>query len=108
MKSFDVVCVNDLFTLDARKVYEQYGIVTPREGVYYTIRDIVISRLGTGLLLEELVNPKLPIGEGESGFMVEPNFGIFRFRNLDNSEITESQIQEFLIEKKSFKHLEAA
>ena len=105
----DVICVNDLFTLEARRVYEQYGVVTPREEVRYTIRDVVISRAGTGLLLEELVNPKLPIGEGESGFMVEPNFGIFRFRNLDNSEITGEQIQEFLIDKKqSFRHLEAA
>lgn len=105
----DVICINDLFTAEARDVYAKHGVVTPRESVYYTIRDVVISRWGKGLLLEELKNPKIPIGEGESGFMVEPNWGMFRFRNLDNSEITEEQIQEFLISKKvKNHHLEAA
>lgn len=105
----NVICINDLFTIQAREVYAQHGVVTPREGVFYSVREVVISRLGKGLLLEELKNPKIPIGEGESGFMVEPNWGMFRFRNLDNSEITEEQINEFLISKKvKTNHLEAA
>ena len=105
----EIICIDDRFSIEARRIYEKYKVVTPMESMFYSVRDVVVSRVGTGLLLEELVNPKLPIGEGESGFMVEPNFGIFRFRNLDNSEITGEQIQEFLIDKKqSFKHLEAA
>ena len=90
-----VICINDLFSQEAREVYEKYGIVTPREGVYYTIRKVVTTRYGTGLLLEELINPKMycyNIGEVE--MWAEPNFKISRFTNLDGTELNIEQLKE--------------
>ena len=90
-----IVCINDLFSQEAREVYEKYGIVTPREGVYYTIREVVTTRYGVGLLLEELVNPKMycyNIGEVE--MWAEPNFKISRFTNLDGTELNVEQLKE--------------
>lgn len=95
----EIICINDIFSQEVRAIYEQYGVVTPREGVYYSVRNIVISRKGIGFLLNELINPKIPIGEGENGFMVEPNFNTNRFANLDGSEITQQQLNEFKIKQ---------
>lgn len=96
----DVVCVNDTFSQEAREAYAQYNIVTPYLDGIYSVREIVISRKGRGFLLEQLRNPKMPIGEGENGFMVEPNWAVSRFRNLDGTELTEEQLQELLINQK--------
>lgn len=89
----DIICCNDTFSPEAREVYEQYGIVTPYLDNVYSVREVVITRRGTGLLLNELVNPKIPIGEGESGFMVEPNFNVSRFKNMDGTEINVEQLR---------------
>lgn len=89
----DLICVNDLFSAEARQVYEKYGVVTPREGVLYSVRKIVKTRNGIGLLLNELVNPSIWIeGEGENAMFGEPNWGLFRFRNIDNTEVTYDQL----------------
>lgn len=84
----DIICINDTFLPEARQVYEKYGVVTPYLDAVYSIRDVVISRVGTGFLLNELVNPKIPVGEGENGFMVEPNFKTSRFQTLDGKELS--------------------
>ena len=100
----DLICCDDYFTPEAREVYEKYGVVTPYLDGIYSCRELVISRIGRGFLLNEIRNPKIPVGEGESGFMVEPNFNVNRFRNIDGTEINENQIQELLIKQKT--HLE--
>lgn len=96
----DIICINDTFSQEAREIYEKYGVVTPYLDGIYSCRELVISRRGRGFLLNEIRNPKIPIGEGESGFMVEPNFNINRFKNIDGTEINENQIQELLINQK--------
>lgn len=94
----DLICVNDLFSAEARQVYEKYGVVTPQEGVLYSIRRIVKTRNGIGLLLNELVNPLMYIeGEGENAMYGEANWGLFRFRNIDNSEVTYDQLIQTLV-----------
>lgn len=90
----DLVCINDTFSPEARQVYEKYGVVTPYLDNTYSIRDVVITRKGTGLLLNELVNPMIPIGEGEDGFKAEPNWNVNRFRNLDGTEINIEQLKQ--------------
>ena len=54
----------------------------PKEGNYYTIRDIVeYPNLGrTGVRLEEIANPDVA---REDGVLFEPTFNIFRFRELE-------------------------
>ena len=64
----DIVCINDQFSQEAREIYEKYGVVTPQQDVYYSVREVVITRNGPELLLNELVNPKMychNIGEVE-------------------------------------------
>lgn len=83
-----VICINGEFTQLARQVYEKYGVVTPQEGVLYNIREVVNTRYGKGLLLKELVNPKMycyNIGEVE--MWAEVNWKISRFTNVDGTEI---------------------
>lgn len=89
----DLICINDTFSPEAREVYEKYGVVTPYLNCEYSVRDVVISRKGTGLLLNELVNPPIEIGEGENGFKTEPNWAVSRFTNLDGSEINVEQLR---------------
>lgn len=96
----DLICCDDYFTPEAREVYEKYGVVTPYLDGMYSVREVVITRRGTGLLLNELVNPPINIGEGEGGFKTEVNWAISRFKNIDMTDITEEQIREFVEKKK--------
>lgn len=95
----NIKCINDTFSPEAREVYEKYEVVTPYLDNTYSVREVVITRKGTGFLLNELVNPKIPIGEGENGFKVEPNWAVSRFTNLNGSEITQEQLSEFKIKQ---------
>jgi len=72
-----VECVDDKFSADQLKQLNKI----PKEGDYYTIRDIVeYPDLGrAGVRLEEISNPPLEI----KGSMHEPTFNIFRFRELE-------------------------
>lgn len=91
-----VICINDQFPPDYRKFYEIHGVVTPYLDAIYTIRDVVHTRWGVGLHLEELKNPLVPLfGEGEDAMKAEPNWNISRFANLDKSEISKEQLYEF-------------
>lgn len=93
-KMSEIICINDLFSPEARQVYEQYGIVTPREEVYYSVRSVITTRFGTGLLLNELVNPKMYCHNiGEVEMWAEPNWAVSRFRNIDGTEINVEQLR---------------
>lgn len=90
----EIICINDIFSPEAREVYKKYGVVTPYLDNTYSVREVVITRVGTGLLLNELVNPMIPIGEGEDGFKAEVNWNINRFKNLDGTEINVEQLKQ--------------
>lgn len=55
------------------------GVVYPVKGKIYTIREIVFSQEGCGVLLEEIINPKI---HNTRNGMVEHGFRIERFREL--------------------------
>lgn len=95
----EIICVNDLFTVEQKEIWEKYSIQTPKEGKLYTIRDVIKSQQGTGYLLNEIVNPTIPTNGThplgvEANF--EPNWGSFRFRNLDMSPVEREQEREVL------------
>ena len=73
-----VECVDDKFSADQLKQLNKI----PKDGDYYTIRDIVeYPDLGrVGVRLEEISNPPI---EMKDGSMHEPTFNIFRFRELE-------------------------
>lgn len=93
----DVICIDSTFSSEVLQFYEKHGVVTPMKDSLYTIRDVIINSNGkTGLLLEEIVNPKIPINHDlmQSVVMFEPNWDINRFRNLDNSAINVSEVKQ--------------
>ena len=73
-----VACIDDKFSADQLKQLNKI----PKDGDYYTIRDIVeYPDLGrAGVRLEEISNPPI---EMKDGSMHEPTFNIFRFRELE-------------------------
>lgn len=73
-----VECVDDKFSVEQLNKLRSI----PKEGNYYTIRDIVDypSLARTGVRLEEISNPDVT---REDGVSFEPTFNIFRFRELE-------------------------
>jgi len=88
-----VECVDDKFSADQLAKLNKI----PKEGDYYTIRDIVdYPDLGrAGVRLEEISNPPLEI----NGSMHEPTFNIFRFRELEVPPPIEEEISNMLTEE---------
>lgn len=91
----DIICIDGSFSKECLKIYSEYGVVVPQQDKLYSIRDVIINSNGkTGLLLEELVNPKIPIDHplfpGEKT-MFEPNFDIKRFRTLGGDLVDASE-----------------
>lgn len=87
----DIICIDGNFKSDFLDFYEKHGVITPKQDKIYTIRAVIINSNGkTGLLLEELVNPKVPFKSPALGDVWnEPNWDINRFRTL-NGEIVNS------------------
>lgn len=85
----EIICVNDLFTTDTLEIYEKYGISTPVLDSMYNVRDVIINSNGmTGFLLEEIINPHIPITHPLIGKMtMEPNFHVDRFRYLNGTNV---------------------
>ena len=102
-----VLCCNDKFPPEFTELYEKYGVVTPKEGKLYTFRKIIKTLNGTGVLLNELLNPDCPIIHPMGGTKgtAEPSWSIKRFVNLDQSEITEKEIREAIRQNKQQKVL---
>lgn len=86
-----VECVDDKFSVEQLQKIK----IIPKEGNYYTVRDIVnypeYSR--TGIRLEEISNPPI---EKADGSLHEPTFNIFRFRELEVPPPIELEIKEML------------
>ena len=60
----------------------------------YTIRDIVKSTHGTGLLLNEIHNPKSGWAEiNGMKFTFEPNFNINRFSTINGEALTYEMVR---------------
>lgn len=102
-----ILCCNDKFPPEFIELYKKYGVVTPTEGKLYTIRKIIKTLKGIGILLNELHNPDVPIIHpfGRIKGTAEPSWGLFRFVNLDQSEITEEEALQLLRANKQEKIL---
>lgn len=85
-----VICIDDLFT--PKQLMQLVNI--PKEGDYYTVRDIVeypkLNRVG--LRLEEISNPLVEI----DGQPHEPTFNIHRFAELEVPPPFEEELNEIL------------
>ena len=85
-----VECIDDKFS----SAQLEKLVKIPKDGNYYTIRDIVdYPDLGrTGVRLEEISNPPVEM----QGSLDEPTFNIFRFRELEIPPPLELEIREAL------------
>jgi hypothetical protein len=85
-----VICIDDLFT--NKQLLQLVNI--PREGDYYTIRDIVeypnLNRIG--LRLEEISNPPVEIDDN----LHEPTFNVRRFAEVDIPPSFEEELNKVL------------
>jgi len=73
-----VECINDEFIDLTTNPFKKDKIDLPKNGVEYTIREIYTNKYGTGVKLNEIINPEY-FFNAKIGF-IEPYFGIHRFR----------------------------
>lgn len=87
----EIICINDVFSIDQKRDFPNL----PVEGSIYTVRDVVRSQVGTGLLLNEIENPKVgwTMRNGMK-FTFEPNFSINRFTTLLGEPLTREVVDE--------------
>lgn len=87
----DIICIDDHFTP------EQIAEIPhrPVKDQLYSIRDVVKSANGIGLLLNEIHNPQTgwTMRHGER-FTFEPNFHLRRFADLQHLPLTYERVQE--------------
>lgn len=87
----DIICTNDNFSP------EQVAEIPnrPVKDKIYTIRDVVKSANGIGLLLNEINNPKngWVVRDGMK-FTFEPNFSIKRFSALQDEPLSYEAIRQ--------------
>ena len=76
-----VKCIADRFDFGKWTPIEYRDIILPKKGETYTIRRVIISDFGVGLLLEEIVNEEL---HHMIGGIREPIFGTNRFIIIEN------------------------
>ena len=86
-----VICIDGKFSSEQLKKLSN----TPKEGEYYTIRDIVDypEYQRVGLRLEEISCKPIKRSDGT---IHEPTFNIFRFRELGVPPSLEAEIEEAL------------
>ena len=90
----DIICIDDNFTP------EQMAIIPsrPTKDTIYSIRDVVKSANGTGLLLNEIRNPHNGWTERNGmRFTFEPNFSIRRFASLDGSPVNYEMVKSLIV-----------
>lgn len=94
----EVICINDKFDNGQLEFYKQFGVVTPKKDVIYSIRQIRNDRGTVGFLLNELLNPEVPIKTMMGGvIMLEPSFKYTRFSTLTGDKIELENFKEELI-----------
>lgn len=99
----EIICVDAKFSQEVLNFFSLHGVVVPEQDKIYSIRNVIINSNGkTGIHLEEIVNPKVPINHplfpGEVVYM-EVNFDISRFRTLNGDNINVSEIKQLIKEK---------
>jgi hypothetical protein len=99
----EVICIDGKFPPDAVDFYTKWKVSTPVEDSIYSIRSVIrhASKVGDegaiGFWLEEIRNPKVPVGHPVLGLqMVEPSWNHNRFRALTGEMITEDALREMM------------
>ena len=93
----DVICIDGGFSSKQLQFWALHGVKYPEQEKMYSIREVVKHTNGeTGILLEEIVNPLVPVKHLILGVINrEPTFNLKRFRTLDGKQISKEMLQEF-------------
>jgi hypothetical protein len=91
-----VECINDTWKQETIETVPN----RPAKGKYYTIREVFQFPHGIGVTLEEISNPLTARYQGK---LLEPNFDIERFRELEDlpdiAELLEEVFSDELVNK---------
>lgn len=107
----EIICTDGSFPPDYVEFYRMHNVVTPIQEKLYHIREVVIHTMGAnagqvGILLEELVNPPVPIEIAPLGKSKrEPTWNIKRFAHLNGSILTAEEVKEMARQHQLFKNL---
>lgn len=94
----EVICINDQFDNGQLEFYKKFGVVVPKKDNMYSIRQIRNDRGTVGFLLNELLNPEVPIKSMMGGIiMLEPSFKYTRFSTLTGDLIELENFKEELV-----------
>jgi hypothetical protein len=92
----DIICINDVFLPEVLAFYQKFGITTPQKDKMYSVREMKKHTTGdTGLLLNEIKNPDVPVKHpvmGEVWF--EPTWSIKRFATLAGDVVKKEEVEE--------------
>ena len=93
----DVICADSKFDSEVLAFYAEHGVVTPTQDTVYPIRGINHHSNGeTGIWLEGLDNPKVPVKNIGMVMHLEPSWNIKRFRTLSGEIVTKEMVEESL------------
>lgn len=90
----DVICIADNFPPVVAEFYKQHGVTPPTKDKIYSVRGVTKHIIGkTGILLNEIVNPKVPINDSVMGLKyIEPTWDIKRFTTLSGLPLKKEEI----------------
>lgn len=93
--SKEVICINSDFTTEQLAFWNEHGVVCPEKDKLYSVRDVIvhINNAGTGILLEEIVNPEVPVKTPFGIMFREVTFNINRFRDLQGLPLKKEEIE---------------
>lgn len=89
----DIICINNKFTKLQLELFQRFDIVIPELDCLYNVRELIRTFNGASLLLEQIVNPIIPM---TSTMNHEPTWAISRFRDLQGNPLVISEILESL------------
>jgi hypothetical protein len=95
----EVLCINEKYPRETLVFWEIHGVSFPFEDKMYNIRDAVRHFDGsTGLRVEEIVNPTVPIVHPVLGKInYEPTFDTKRFVKLSGEPLTKEEVEEYIM-----------
>jgi uncharacterized Rmd1/YagE family protein len=91
----EIICVNAEFTLDQLTFWKKHGVVHPELNKMYYVRDVIIhiDNAGTGVLLEEIINPNVPVETSFGVIEREVSWNLNRFRDLQGFPLKKEEIE---------------
>ena len=92
----EVICIDDTFPQPVLDIYKEFGVKIPLKDKIYTIREIKKHTTeGTGVLLNEIVNPNIPVKHPVLGWTsFEPTFNIKRFATLLGQPVVKEEVED--------------